>query len=56
MFQVWQSVKVNNEQHPRVNQAGTVVATNPKHTDEVVVKFDADGQQEAVAVADLVGL
>lgn len=56
MYSIWQSVKVTNDQHPRVGQAGTVHATNPHHPDEVVVKFDVDEQQEAVAVADLVGL
>lgn len=56
MFQIWQSVKVTNEQHARAGQAGVVHATNPTHPDEVVVKFDSDGQQEAVAVADLKGL
>jgi hypothetical protein len=56
MFQIWQSVKVQNDQHPRAGQAGVVHATNPKHPDEVVVKFDLDASQEAVAVADLVSL
>jgi hypothetical protein len=57
MFNVWTSVKVNAIDHPRVNQAGTVHATNKeKHPDEVVVKFDLDGSLEAVAITDLVSL
>ena len=53
-MQVWTSVKVKNEGHPRFGQAGTVFATNPAHPDEVTVKFDVDGQTEAVQTADLV--
>lgn len=54
MFNVWQSVKVTNEEHPRAGTAGTVFATNPTtHPNEVVVKFDVDGTEEAVAIADL---
>lgn len=56
MFQVWQSVQVINENHPRKGQAGTVFAVNKDKPDEVVVKFDLDGEQQAVQVADLKGL
>lgn len=53
MFQVWQSVKVIAEGHARQGQAGTVHAVDPKHPEEVAVKFDLDGQVQAVAVTDL---
>lgn len=57
MYNVWQSVKVINAAHPRVNTAGTVFSTNATaHPDEVVVKFDLDGTEEAVKLADLQGL
>jgi hypothetical protein len=55
-YSIWQSVKVTNEEHARAGQAGTVHATSLKHPDEVVVKFDVDSTEEAVAVADLIGL
>lgn len=56
MFSVWQSVKVKSESHSRAGQAGTVQATNPAKPDDVVVKFDTDGQLESVACADLAPL
>lgn len=55
-MRVWQPVLVKNTDHPRFNTAGTVHATNPDKPDEVVVKFDADGQLEAVKIADLQAL
>lgn len=54
-YSVWQSVKVKTEDHPRAGQAGTVHTVNPKHPDEVVVKFDS-GDTEAVEVKDLEAL
>ena len=57
MYQVWQSVKVKNPDHARADQAGSVFAVSPEqHPDEVVVKFDKDGMQESVAIADLQAL
>jgi len=52
-FDVWQSVKVTKEDHPRTGQAGTVHATSPAHPDEVQVKWDSDGTIESVSVDDL---
>lgn len=57
MFSVWNAVVVKTEGHAREGQAGVVVAVNhAKHPDEVVVRFDADSQEEAVAIADLKAL
>ncbi len=55
-FNVWQSVKVKTEDHPRTGQAGTVHTVSPEHPDEVVVKFDVDSSTEAVNVNDLQAL
>ena len=56
MFNVWQSVKVKTEGHPREGQAGVVHTVSPEHKDEVVVKFDTDSSLEAVNVNDLQAL
>lgn len=57
MFEVWTSVKVITEGHPRFNTAGTVQQVNKTaHPDAVVVKFDLDGTEEAVALVDLKAL
>jgi kynureninase len=57
MFNVWTSVKVSSETHPRTGQAGTVHAINQtEHPDEAVIRFDLDGTLEAVAISDLVAL
>lgn len=56
MFNVWQSVKVKTEDHPRAGQAGTVQETNPNNKDEVIVKFDSDGHLVSISVNDLQAL
>lgn len=56
MYPVWTSVLVTNPDHARHGQAGTVFKTDPAKKEEVVVKFDLDGQQEAVQIADLKAL
>ena len=57
MFEVWTPVKVITEGHARFNTAGIVTMRNLKdHPDSVVVKFDLDGTEEAVQVADLKAL
>lgn len=57
MFGVWTPVKVVNPEHERADQAGTVFGVNrEKHPDDVIVKFDQDGQEQAVPVADLKAL
>lgn len=53
---IWQSVQVTNEDHPRFNTAGTVQQRNPAAPDEVGVRFDADSVLEVVQVADLKSL
>lgn len=55
-MEVWQSVKVKNENHPRHGEAGVVHATDKDHPDEVAVRFDADQQVQLVDVADLQAL
>jgi hypothetical protein len=61
MFQVWNSVKAVAP-HPRAAtdtegaQAGTVVSTSHAHPDEVAVKWDKDGEVEAVAIVQLQAL
>lgn len=55
-FSVWNAVQVTNPEHERAWQAGVVCAVNPEIDDEVVVRFDKDGQVVAVANADLKGL
>lgn len=57
MFEVWTSVIVTNPDHARTGTAGTVFQRNvAKHPDSVVVKFDADGTEEAVPCVDLKAL
>jgi hypothetical protein len=57
MFEVWTPVIVTNQAHARYNTAGTVSQVNKtKHPDAVVVKFDADGTEEVVALTDLKAL
>lgn len=57
MFEVWTPVSVINPAHARTGTAGTVQQRNlANHPDSVVVKFDADGTEEAVLVADLKAL
>jgi hypothetical protein len=53
MRQVFVSVQVITEGHPRKGQAGHVIIVDPKKPDEVGVKFDVDGVIEAVAMSDL---
>lgn len=55
-MEVWQSVKVKNENHPRAGQAGVVHAVDKDHPEEVAVRFDVDQQVQLVDVADLQGL
>jgi len=55
-YDVWTSVKVKNEEHPRAGQAGTVYATSPDHPDETAVRFDADSAVVVVDTADLQAL
>lgn len=52
-YDVWTSVKVKNEEHPRAGQAGTVYATSPDHPEETAVRFDVDSAVVVVASADL---
>lgn len=56
MYGVWASVKVMNEDHPRVNTAGVVHATNPADPEQVAVRFDSDLIVELVPVVDLARL
>jgi hypothetical protein len=56
MRQVWTPVEVKTEGHSRFGQAGTVFAVDPANEEEVVVRFDAGGQREAVKIADLQAL
>lgn len=56
MFSVWTPVIVNNPDHPRHGQAGTVYATNPATPQEVAVRFDVDSIVVVVPVADLKAL
>ena len=54
MFSVWTPVKVRSEEHERAGEAGLVWKINrQKMPDHVVVKWDTDGTEESVAVADL---
>lgn len=52
MFSIWQSVQVTQVDHPRFGQAGTV-QSNAFPDGSYVVKFDVDGQSEAVLPADM---
>lgn len=52
-YDVWTSVKVKNEEHPRAGQAGTVYATSPDNPEETAVRFDVDSAVVVVASADL---
>lgn len=55
MFSVWTVVKPASETHDRAGEVGMVWKTNQaKMPDHVVVKWDADGTEESVALADLV--
>ena len=57
MFSVWTPVKVRSETHERAGEAGLVWKINrAKMPDHVVVKWDTDGTEEAMAVADLAEL
>lgn len=53
MRQVFVSVQVIAEDHPRKGQAGYVIVVDPTKPDEVGVKFDVDGVVEAVAQSAL---
>ena len=55
-MEVWQSVKVKNDTHPRAGEAGVVHAVDKAHPNEVAVRFDLDQQVQLVDVADLQGL
>ena len=56
MFPVWTQVIVKTEGHARYQTAGYVVGTNEAFPGSVVVKFDNDGTNEAVDIADLKAL
>jgi hypothetical protein len=57
MYGVWTAVKVVNVDHERVGQVGVVWGLNrEKHPDAVIVKFDQDGQEQAVPLAELQAL
>lgn len=53
IFTALQSVQVANKEHPRAGEAGAVITPAPNDDDEVMVRFDTDLVEEAVAVADL---
>ena len=55
-FNIWQAVKVINEQHGRFGQAGTVYGTNPETPDQTAVKFDSDSIVAVIDNADLQAL
>jgi hypothetical protein len=50
---VFTAVQVTREDHPRHGQAGYIVGNDPQHPDSIAVKFDSDGAEEAIALADL---
>ncbi len=50
---MWQSVKVIDENHPRFNKAGTVQENVSTEASTALVKFDEDGETEAVKVGSL---
>lgn len=53
-LQVFTSVQVKTENHPRFMQAGHIqVSDSPEHPTEVGVKFDVDGAVEVVDLADI---
>lgn len=57
MFSVWTPVKLRSETHERAGDAGLVWKINrAKMPDHVVVKWDIDGTEESVAIADLAEL
>lgn len=51
LFQVWQSVKVTDQEHPRFDHAGVVFKDAMQGDETVRVKFDADGAVVDVPVA-----
>jgi len=53
MFQALQSVQVTNPDHPRHNEAGTVMEITPDEQNEVLVRFDADLAEEKISVTDI---
>lgn len=51
------SVKVNNPEHPRHDQAGVIEhIDDPEAPTAALVRFDVDKEAEEVATADLVQL
>jgi hypothetical protein len=57
MYGVWTAVKVVNSDHERVGQVGVVWGVNRvTHPDDVIVKFDQDGQEQSMPLADIQAL
>ncbi len=52
-YPVFTSVQVKNPDHPRAELAGIVCGWDPAHPDQIAVRFDVDGAEQAVALADL---